>query len=162
MTSEEAVFQGIPVGAEYQIEEEATDYTASYEITDEQNPNNLLAAMSKKENYEKNQTLSTQREMLDENEQALITFTNKKPTPKADVININVTKVWNDQSDAANIRPDSVTIQVYQSENSTDQGDMVATAQLDADSGWKTTFKDLDKYPPNSTKAYVYTVVENR
>ena len=157
---ETAEFQGIPIGAQYQIEEEATDYTASYEITDEKNENNLLAAMSRSENTAKNQRLSTQRETLDENEQALITFTNKKPAPKADVVELNVTKVWNDQSDAAGIRPDSVTIQVYQSEDGTDRGDMVATAKLDEASGWKTTVSDLDKFLPNSTKAYVYTVEE--
>lgn len=157
---EVAEFKDFPVGCNYQIEEEATDYTASYEITDERNPDNLLAAMSKKENYEKNQTLSTQRETLDENEQAVVAFTNKKPAPKADTVDISVTKKWSDQDNATQIRPDSVTVQIYQSEDDKEQGDMVATAQLDEASNWTTTFKELDKYPPNSKKPYVYKVEE--
>lgn len=156
-----ARFQNLPVGSKYQIKEDASDYTASYEITDEADASKLQTVMSKKENYESNQSLSTQNETLDKEEQALITFTNSKPAPKPDLVDIAVEKTWNDDNNKKNLRPSEITVRLYQSTSDSEEGDMVATAKLDEAGDWKTTFKDLDKYQPNSTDVYIYTVKED-
>lgn len=158
---ETAEFVDLPIGSNYQIKEDANDYTASYEITDEENPDNLQAVMSQNGNYEPKKELSTQKETLDAGEKALITFTNSKPAPKADTVDIEVEKSWNDGEDSAK-RPSEITVRLYQSTSDKEEGDMIATAKLDESGGWKTTFKDMDKFPiNNSTTPYIYTVKED-
>lgn len=157
---ETAEFVDLPVGSNYQIKEDANDYTASYEITDEKNPDNLKAVMSQNRNYESKKELSTQKETLDAEENALITFTNSKPAPKADTVDIEVEKSWNDEADSTK-RPSEITVRLYQSTSDKEDGDMIATAKLDESGGWKTTFKDMDKCPVNSTTPYIYTVKED-
>ena len=157
---ETAEFVDLPIGSNYQIKEDANDYTASYEITDEKNPDNLKAVMSQNRNYESKKELSTQKETLDAEENALITFTNSKPAPKADTVDIEVEKSWNDEADSTK-RPSEITVRLYQSTSDKEDGDMIATAKLDESGGWKTTFKDMDKCPVNSTTPYIYTVKED-
>ena len=158
---ETAEFVNLPIGSNYQIKEDANDYTASYKITDEENSENLKAVMSQNGNYESKKELSTQKETLDAGERALITFTNSKPAPKADTIDIEVGKSWNDGEDSAK-RPSEITVRLYQSTSDKEEGDMIATAKLDESGGWKTTFKDMDKFPiNNSTTPYIYTVKED-
>lgn len=156
---ETAEFVNLPIGSNYQIKEDANDYTASYEITDV-NPDNLKAVMSQNGNYEPKKELSTQKETLDAGEKALITFTNSKPAPKKDKVNIEVEKSWNDGEDSKK-RPSEITVRLYQSTSDKEEGDMIATAKLDKSGGWKTTFKDMDKFPVNSTTPYIYTVKED-
>ena len=157
---ETAEFVNLPVGSNYQIKEEANDYTASYEITAEANPENLKAVMSQNGNYEPKKELSTQKETLDADEKALITFTNSKPAPKANTVDIEVEKSWNDGADSTK-RPSEITVRLYQSTSDKEEGDMIATAKLDESGGWQTTFKDMDKCPINSTTLYIYTVKED-
>lgn len=154
-----AEFVALPIGSNYQIKEDANDYTASYEITDV-NLENLKAVMSQNGNYEPKKELSTQKETLDAGEKALITFTNSKPAPKADTIDIEVEKNWNDGTDHTK-RPSEITVRLYQSTSDKEEGDMIATAKLDESGGWTTTFKDMDRCPINSTTPYIYTVKED-
>ena len=155
-----AEFVALPIGSNYQIKEDANDYTASYEITDEEKPDNLKAVMSQNGNYEPKKELSTQKETLDAEEKALITFTNSKPAPKADTVDIEVEKSWNDGADHTK-RPSEITVRLYQSTSDKEEGDMIATAKLDESGGWTTTFKDMDRCPINSTTPYIYTVKED-
>ena len=157
---ETAEFVALPIGSNYQIKEDANDYTASYEITDEEKLDNLKAVMSQNGNYEPKKELSTQKETLDAEEKALITFTNSKPAPKADTVDIEVEKSWNDGADHTK-RPSEITVRLYQSTSDKEEGDMIATAKLDESGEWKTTFKDMDKCPVNSTTPYIYTVKED-
>lgn len=157
---ETAEFVALPIGSNYQIKEDANDYTASYQITNEGNPDNLKAVMSQNGNYEPKKELSTQKETLDAEEKALITFTNSKPAPKANTVDIEVEKSWNDGADSTK-RPSEITVRLYQSTSDKEEGDMIATAKLDESGGWQTTFKDMDKCPINSTTLYIYTVKED-
>ena len=157
---ETAEFVNLPIGSNYQIKEDANDYTASYEITDEVKSDNLQAVMSQNGNYESKKELSTQKETLDADEKALITFTNSKPAPKADTVDIEVEKSWNDEADSTK-RPSEITVRLYQSTSDKEDGDMIATAKLDESGGWKTTFKDMDRCPINSGTPYIYTVKED-
>lgn len=157
---ETAEFVALPIGSNYQIKEDANDYTASYQITDEENSDNLKAVMSQNGNYEPKKELSTQKETLDAGEKALITFTNSKPAPKADTVDIEVEKSWNDGADHTK-RPSEITVRLYQSTSDKEEGDMIATAKLDESGGWTTTFKDMDRCPINSTTPYIYTVKED-
>lgn len=158
---ETAEFVNLPIGSNYQIKEEANDYTASYEITDEEDAANLSAVMSQNENYESKKELATQKETLDANEKAVITFTNSKPAPKENTVDIEVEKIWNDNDNSAKLRPSEITVHLYQSTSKDDEGDMIATAKLDESGEWKTTFKEMDEYPTNSTTPYIYTVKED-
>jgi len=155
-----AEFTGLPIGATYQVQEEASDYTASYEITSEDS-STLHTVMSKRSNAETNQSLSTQKETLEEDENALITFTNQKPGPKTNVVELTVNKEWDDNGDAEKIHPDSIQVSLYQSTKADEIGDQIARAQLDKDSGWTYTFKDLDQYQEDGKTPYYYTVKED-
>lgn len=155
---ETAKFKDLPVGSNYMIQENKSEgYTASYKITDESGDDSKLnVKQDRYENPEADQDLKTNRETLDQDEQALITFTNKKPAPKPDkdAVDIVVKKKWDDNKDAKNLRPSEVNISLYQSTSKNEDGDMVATAtldasQADADGNWTTMFEDMDKYPEN-------------
>lgn len=158
---ETAEFVALPIGSNYQIKEDANDYTASYQITNEGNPDNLKAVMSQNGNYEPKKELSTQKETLDAEEKALITFTNSKPAPKADTVDIEVEKSWEDNNNSKKLRPSEITVHLYQSTSKDEEGDMIATVKLDESGEWKTTFKDMDKFPVNSKTSYIYTVKED-
>ena len=158
---ETAEFVNLPIGSNYQIKEAANDYTASYAIADEKNPANLIAVMSQNQNYESNKELATQKETLDANERAVITFTNRKPAPKTDTVDIEVEKSWEDNNNSEKLRPSEITVHLYQSTSKDEEGDMIATAKLDESGEWKTTFKDMDKFPVNSKTSYIYTVKED-
>ena len=155
-----AEFQKLPAGAKYQVREEASAYTASYRITDEEDASRLHVVMDRGQNLEADKALATQRETLDAGEKALITFTNSKPAPDAGTVNIVVRKIWEDDDDAAGIRPDTVIVQLYQSTEASEQGDMIAIAQLDEQSNWEAEFQGLEERTENGQKEYVYTVQE--
>lgn len=116
--------------------------------------------MDRGQNLEADKALATQRETLDAGEKALITFTNSKPAPAAGTVNIVVRKIWEDNNDAAGIRPDTVIVQLYQSTDASEQGNMIAIAQLDEQSNWEAEFQGLEERTENGQKEYVYTVQE--
>lgn len=148
---EKAEFTGVPVNAQYQISEEASEgYTASYEITGE----GVSAVMSKKENSVENQELATAKETLEQDEKATVTFTNSKPEPNPDMVDIPVTKIWSDNNNAAGQRPESITVRLLQ------DGDIIATALLDESSQWRTVFEHLDRYHDDGSTPYVYAIEE--
>ena len=63
-------------------------------------------------------------------------------------------KTWNDHNNAANMRPDSITVKLLDSDEKT-----VATATAAESTGWKYTFEDVPKYNLDGTLAE-YTVKE--
>ncbi|MCD7893594.1 MAG: Cna B-type domain-containing protein [Erysipelotrichaceae bacterium] len=70
---------------------------------------------------------------------------------------ITVTKVWKDNGNAYNTRPESITVNLLQN------GTTIKTVNVTGDSAnseWLYTFENLDKYD-SSGKLYTYTVTEN-
>ena len=74
--NETVTFYDLPVGTEYQIRESESDYTASYIIQDTNNLGQINGSYG--ENLVKNKSLSTEKETVNEGEEATVTFTNKK------------------------------------------------------------------------------------
>lgn len=145
-----AVFNGLPVGCQYQVKESESDYIASYVIRDPVN-----AVSQKKENAIVQTPLSTEKETLDEGEAAEIIFTNKRQADeKTDTIDIPVQKVWVDNNNLAGKRPEYITVDLIQN------GEAIASAKLDELSGWKTVFEDLDKYQWDGMTPYEYSIQE--
>lgn len=68
-----------------------------------------------------------------------------------------VTKVWDDNGDELDVRPDSVTVQLKRG------NDDYSTAVLSADAygNWSYTFKELPQHDANGA-AYTYSVVETK
>lgn len=152
-----AAFEGLPVGCQYQVlESAAAGYTASYTIEG----TGVQAVRGQQSNTEPGKELSTAKETLDKDEEATVHFTNTKPAPNPDTVNIPVTKVWVDNDNLNNTRPESITVYLLQSDNSTDPGNVVATALLDETNNWTYTFTDLDKFQPDGVSVYIYTVQE--
>lgn len=73
------------------------------------------------------------------------TYTNTK--------NISITKVWDDEDDADELRPESVTVKLIADNNATDY-----TVELNAENQWTASFTDLAVYKDG--KAIVYDVEE--
>lgn len=147
-----ATFENLPSGCKYQISEEASDYIASYEISGA-----AKIMQQRGENLDINQSLTTAKEAISKNDNAVVAFKNTgKETPKETdkVINVHVEKVWNDNNDATGMRPDDITVQLTQ------DGDVVATAVLDNDTNWQADFTDLDKYAEDGVTEYEYAVNE--
>ena len=68
----------------------------------------------------------------------------------AETTSVTVTKTWDDSDDADGIRPDSVTVCLYNTVTSTDEDGnevetayLIDTAVLSADNGWTCTFDEL-------------------
>ena len=81
-------------------------------------------------------------------------ITNTYTPDKGDTIDVAVNKVWNDNNNAAKVRPSSVTVKLYA--NGADTG---KSLKLNGDNSWKGSFTGL----PISAdgKAIAYTVKEN-
>ena len=136
--NQEFTFSDLPVGCKYQISEEASEYIASYEVSGA-----AKITQQRGENLDVNQSLTTAKETISKDDNAVITFKNTgKEIPKEadEVINVHVEKIWNDNDDAAKMRPDSIDVQLTQDD------DVIATAVLDKDPNWQADFADLDKY----------------
>ncbi len=91
---ESVIFEGLPVGSKYQITEDGNSYAASYELTDFVN-----AVQQKQNNDEVNKSLSTGTEIVDADENAVVTFINtgKEPdVPETKTTKIRIKKVWSD------------------------------------------------------------------
>lgn len=67
----------------------------------------------------------------------VVSYTNK--VKQEGNVNINVTKAWSDADNADGIRPDSVKVLLYRN------GEEINSKTLNADNGWKTSFKGLKK-----------------
>ena len=66
--------------------------------------------------------------------------TSIKITNKLELINLTVSKVWDDKEDFYGKRPSNVTINVYQN------GEIINSIVLNKDNGWKYELKNLPKY----------------
>ena len=73
--AEEIVFHNLPVGSTYQITEEAGDYYASYSIVNEGIGGSIVK--SSNQNSIKNTMLTTALETVEENEEVVITYSNR-------------------------------------------------------------------------------------
>ena len=87
------------------------------------------------------------------------TVTNKflppPPTPRIEDVSIPVEKVWEDDSNRENLRPTSVTVQLY-----ADGKDTGKSVVLTEANGWKGRFDVLPKY--DAGRRIMYTVKEER
>ncbi len=79
-------------------------------------------------------------------------------THTPELIDIPVTKVWDDGEDRDRVRPDNVTVNLLK-----DNGEIVRQAILEVENDWKITFEDLPKYDNGNEIKYrvtEYTVTE--
>lgn len=149
---ESAIFEGLPVESRYQITEDRNNYAASYELTDFVN-----AVQQKQNNDEVNKSLSTRTEIVDADENAIVTFINtgKEPEiPEAKTTKIRIKKVWNDNESKA--RPAAITVYLMQDEN------IIKNITLNNDNGWQADFDGLDVFQEDGTTEYKYSVQEEK
>lgn len=149
---ESVIFEGLPVGSRYQITEDRNNYTASYELTDFVN-----AVQQKQNNDEVNKSLSTGTEIVDADENAVVTFINtgKEPEiPEAKTTKIRIKKVWNDNE--SKTRPVAITVYLMQDEN------IIKNITLNNDNGWQADFDGLDAFQEDGTTEYKYSVQEEK
>ena len=90
-----------------------------------------------------------------------ITNTFKIPTDK---ISISVVKVWNDNNNTANKRPDNVVLVLTGNDGSEAHKVTLSGHNADANDGnrWLYTFKDLPKYNATNGDEIVYTLSEEK
>lgn len=69
-------------------------------------------------------------------------------------IDIHVSKVWDDNNNSFSIRPDSVTVRLFQNDVEID------SAELNTLNNWETTFEQLLKFDKNENE-YIYTLKED-
>lgn len=149
---ESVIFEGLPAGSKYQITEDGNSYAASYELTDFVN-----AVQQKQNNDEVNKSLSTGTEIVDADENAVVTFINtgKEPdVPKTKTTKIRIKKVWNDNK--SKTRPAAITVYLMQDEN------IIKNITLNNDNGWQADFDGLDVFQENGTTEYKYSVQEEK
>ena len=150
--NESVVFEDIPENTKYQVTEDANKYYASYEITDA-----VKTVQQKKRNEQTDQSLSTGIETVDSDENAVVTFTNtgKEPeTPETEKLKIRIKKIWNDNEDAGNTRPGSITVYLMQDEN------VIKNIKLNADNGWEAEVNGLEVFKEDGKTEYKYSVNE--
>lgn len=149
---ESVIFEGLPVGSRYQITEDRNNYAASYELTDFVN-----AVQQKQNNDEVNKSLSTGTEIVDADENAIVTFINtgKEPEiPEAKTTKIRIKKVWNDNE--SKTRPAAITVYLMQDEN------IIKNITLNNDNGWQADFDGLDVFQEDGTTECKYSVQEEK
>ena len=151
MDGEKAEFQELPEGSSYKITEDESNYYASFEITDAVN-----TVQQKGMNTEKNSSLSTAKEVIDENESATVTFTNAgdKAEPEEETAKVRIKKLWEDSENANGARPDSITVYLLQDEN------IIKNAELNDKNGWETEFDKLPICQEDGATKYKYSVKE--
>lgn len=150
--NESVVFEDIPENTKYQVTEDANKYYASYEITDA-----VKTVQQKKGNEQTDQSLSTNTETVDADENAVVTFTNagKEPeVPETEKIKIRIKKIWNDNEDAGNTRPGGITVYLMQDEN------VIKNIKLNADNGWEAEVDGLEMFREDGKTEYKYSVNE--
>ena len=128
----------LPVGATYYLTEQKSDKIASYVITDSANLGKIKKATGA--NTKTNQALSTDTETVNEGENVTVSFTNKAAP---ELINVNVSKEFNDADNQDGKRPSSVFVQLYElvAGQKTAIGDKI---KLDASNKWHYTWSNLD------------------
>lgn len=149
---ESVIFEGLPAGSKYQITEDGNSYAASYELTDFVN-----AVQQKQNNDEVNKSLSTGTEIVDADENAVVTFINtgKEPdVPKTKTTKIRIKKVWNDNK--SKTRPAAITVYLLQDEN------IIKNITLNNDNEWQADFDGLDVFQEDGTTEYKYSVQEEK
>lgn len=149
---ESVIFEGLPAGSKYQITEDGNSYAASYELTDFVN-----AVQQKQNNDEVNKSLSTGTEIVDADENAVVTFINtgKEPdVPKTKTTKIRIKKVWNDNK--SKTRPAAITVYLLQDEN------IIKNITLNNDNEWQSDFDGLDVFQEDGTTEYKYSVQEEK
>lgn len=149
---ESVIFEGLPVGSKYQITEDGNSYAASYELTDFVN-----AVQQKQNNDEVNKSLSTGTEIVDADENAVVTFINtgKEPdVPETKTTKIRIKKVWNDNK--SKTRPAAITVYLLQDEN------IIKNITLNNDNEWQADFDGLDVFQEDGTTEYKYSVQEEK
>ena len=150
--NESVVFEDILENTKYQVTEDANKYYASYEITDA-----VKTVQQKKGNEQADQSLSTGTETVDADENAVVTFTNtgKEPeVPETEKLKIMVKKIWNDNEDAGNTRPENITVYLMQDEN------IIKNIELNADNGWEAEVDGLEVLKEDGKTEYKYSVNE--
>ena len=149
---ESVIFEGLPVGSKYQITEDGNSYAASYKLTDFVN-----AVQQKQNNDEVNKSLSTGTEIVDADENAVVTFINtgKEPdVPETKTTKIRIKKVWSDNE--SKTRPAAITVYLLQDEN------IIKNITLNNDNGWQADFDGLDVFQEDGTTEYKYSVQEEK
>lgn len=150
--NESVVFEDIPENTKYQVTEDANKYYASYEITDA-----VKTVQQKKANEQADQSLSTGTEIVDADENAVVTFINtgKEPdVPETEKLKIRIKKIWNDNEDAGNTRPGSITVYLMQDEN------IIKNIELNADNEWEAEVDGLEVLKEDGKTEYKYSVNE--
>lgn len=150
--NESVVFEDVPENTKYQVTEDANKYYASYEITDA-----VKTVQQKKANEQADQSLSTGTETVDADENAAVIFTNtgKEPNvPETEKLKIRIKKIWNDNEDAGNTRPGSITVYLMQDEN------IIKNIELNADNGWEAEVDGLEMLKEDGKTEYKYSVNE--
>lgn len=150
--NESVVFEDVPENTKYQFTEDANKYYASYEITDA-----VKTMQQKKANEQADQSLSTGTEIVDADENAVVTFINtgKEPdVPETEKLKIRIKKIWNDNEDAGNTRPESITVYLMQDEN------IIKNIELNADNGWEAEVDGLEVLKEDGKTEYKYSVNE--
>ena len=150
--NESVVFEDVPENTKYQVTEDANKYYASYEITDA-----VKTVQQKNANEQADQSLSTGTETVDTDENAVVTFTNtgKEPEmPETEKLKIRIKKIWNDNDNAGNTRPGSITVYLMQDEN------IIKNIELNADNGWEAEADGLEVFKEDGKTEYKYSVNE--
>lgn len=150
--NESVVFEDVPENTKYQVTEDANKYYASYEIIDA-----VKTVQQKTANEQADQSLSTGTEIVDTNENAVVTFTNtgKEPeTQETEKLKIRIKKIWNDNEDAEHTRPGSITVYLMQDEN------VIKNIELNADNGWEAEVDGLEVFKEDGKTEYKYSVNE--
>lgn len=150
--NESVVFEDVPENTKYQVTEDANKYYAFYEITDA-----VKTVQQKQGNDQTNQSLSTGTETVDADENVAVTFTNtgKEPdVPETEKLKIRIKKIWNDNEDAGNTRPGSITVYLMQDEN------IIKNIELNADNGWEAEADGLEVFKEDGKTEYKYSVNE--
>lgn len=150
--NESVVFEDVPENTKYQVTEDANKYYASYEITDA-----VKTVQQKNANEQADQSLSTGTETVDTDENAAVIFTNtgKEPdVPETEKLKIRIKKIWNDNENAGNTRPGSITVYLMQDEN------IIKNIELNADNGWEAEVDGLEVFKEDGKTEYKYSVNE--
>src|SRR5690625_3428896 len=82
-------------------------------------------------------------------------YNKKEPVKNYKLVDINVTKIWNDNDDSAEKRPSKIKVDLYQNGEKLEE----KTITLDEKGNWKGQFTGLDAVDSNGKK-FEYTVKE--
>ena len=85
--------------------------------------------------YYENTNTSYTKDSENQSTDAIVVNTHENEKAK-----IEITKIWNDNNNALNYRPNSITVEVYAN------GELAKTISITARDNWKVVVDDLDKY----------------